>query len=104
MTNSDKKEINTDQAKVELPVKQLNEEEEISEETVAVIMAALTAYYQTTQHNTPYYFSETFAAIGCAEYYKATKDKAVLDSAEKYFDVAYECYSGVRKNSIPTAS
>lgn len=45
-----------------------------------------------------YYFSETFAAIGCAEYYKATKDKAVLDSAEKYFDVAYECYSGVRKN------
>lgn len=45
-----------------------------------------------------YYFSETFAAIGCAEYYKATGDKAVLESAEKYFDVAYECFTGIRKN------
>ena len=45
-----------------------------------------------------YYFSETFAAIGCAEYYKATGDKKVLADAEKYFDVAYECFTGVRKN------
>ena len=45
-----------------------------------------------------YYFSETFAAIGCAELYKATGDKAVLESAEKYFNVAYECFTGVRKN------
>ncbi len=45
-----------------------------------------------------YYFSETFAAIGCAEYYKATGDAAVLETAERYFDVAYECYTGVRKN------
>ena len=45
-----------------------------------------------------YYFSETFAAIGCAELYKATGDKAVLESAEKYFTVAYECFTGVRKN------
>lgn len=45
-----------------------------------------------------YYFSETFAAIGCAEYYKATGDEEILKSAEKYFDVAYECYTGVRKN------
>jgi len=44
-----------------------------------------------------YYFSETFAAIGCAEYYKATNDDAALDMAEKYFDVAYECFTGVRK-------
>lgn len=44
-----------------------------------------------------YYFSETFAAIGCAEYYKATGEQAVLESAEKYFDVAYECFAGVRK-------
>ena len=44
-----------------------------------------------------YYFSETFAAIGCAEYYKATKDKTVLEKAEKYFAVAYECFTGERK-------
>ena len=45
-----------------------------------------------------YYFSETFAAIGCAEYYKATGDEEVLKDAEKYFDVAYECFTGIRKN------
>jgi len=44
-----------------------------------------------------YYFSETFAAIGCAEYYKATGDKKILDDAEKYFDVAYECFTGKRE-------
>lgn len=46
-----------------------------------------------------YYFSETFAAIGCAEYYKATGDKSILETAEKYFTVAYECYKGIRKNT-----
>lgn len=46
-----------------------------------------------------YYFSETFAAIGCAEYYKATGNKNALIDAEKYFDVAYECFTGVRKNA-----
>ena len=45
-----------------------------------------------------YYFSETFAAIGCAELYKATGDREVLESAEKYFTVAYECFKGIRKN------
>ena len=45
-----------------------------------------------------YYFSETFAAIGCAEYYKASGDERALADAEKYFTVAYECYTGVRKN------
>ena len=45
-----------------------------------------------------YYFSETFAAIGCAELYKATGDKDVLECAEKYFTVAYECFKGIRKN------
>ncbi len=45
-----------------------------------------------------YYFSETFAAIGLAEYYKATQDKEALIEAEKYFTVAYECFKGVRKN------
>ena len=45
-----------------------------------------------------YYYSETFAAIGCAEYYKATGNREVLATAERYFDVAYECFTGVRKN------
>ena len=45
-----------------------------------------------------YYFSETFAAIGCAEYYKASGDKAALADARKYFDIAYECFTGVRTN------
>lgn len=45
-----------------------------------------------------YYFSETFAAIGCAELFKATGRKEVLESAEKYFTVAYECFTGVRTN------
>lgn len=45
-----------------------------------------------------YYFSETFAAIGCAELYKATGMEEVLRSAEQYFTVAYECFTGVRKN------
>lgn len=49
-----------------------------------------------------YYFSETFAAIGCAEYYKATGDEKVLEDAEKYFDVAYECFTGVRKTTPKT--
>lgn len=46
-----------------------------------------------------YYFSETFAAIGCAEYYKATGNKDALADAAKYFDVAYECYTGARKTA-----
>ena len=45
-----------------------------------------------------YYFSETFAAIGAAELYKATGREEVFLSAERYFNVAYECYTGVRKN------
>lgn len=39
-----------------------------------------------------YYFSETFAAIGCMEYYKATGNEEVLEKAEKYFDVAYSIF------------
>ena len=49
-----------------------------------------------------YYFSETFAAIGCAEYYKATGDEKVWKDAEMYFDVAYECFTGIRKNTPKT--
>ena len=39
-----------------------------------------------------YYFSETFAAIGCAEYYIATGDKKVWEDAEKYFETAYKIF------------
>ncbi|MBR3894456.1 MAG: AGE family epimerase/isomerase [Clostridia bacterium] len=45
-----------------------------------------------------YYFSETFAAIGCAEYYRASGNRQALLDARKYFDVAYECFTGVRQN------
>lgn len=43
-----------------------------------------------------YYFSETFAAIGCAEYYIASGDSKALTDARKYFDIAYECFAGIR--------
>jgi len=46
-----------------------------------------------------YYFSETFAAIGCAEYYRASKDPHALKAAREYFGTAYDCFTGVR----PTA-
>lgn len=39
-----------------------------------------------------YYFSETFAAIGCAEYYRACGKEEALEMAEKYFDVAYSIF------------
>jgi len=39
-----------------------------------------------------YYYSETFAAIGCAELYKAIGDPAVMENAEKYFDIAYSIF------------
>ncbi len=39
-----------------------------------------------------YYYSETFAAIGCAEYYKARGDYAAAELAERYFDTAYELF------------
>ncbi len=39
-----------------------------------------------------YYFSETFAAIGCAEYYVATGEREAWEKAEKYFDIAYSIF------------
>ena len=38
------------------------------------------------------YYSETFAAIGCAEYYIATGKRDAWKNAEKYFDIAYRLY------------
>jgi len=46
-----------------------------------------------------YYFSETFAAIGCAEYYFATGDEEAKRRAEMYFDVAYDIFSGKVKTA-----
>ena len=43
-----------------------------------------------------YYFSETFAAIGCAEYYRASNDPSALRDARYYFDTAYDCFTGAR--------
>ncbi len=40
-----------------------------------------------------YYFSETFAAIGCCEYWLASGDPQARFLAEKYFDIAYRLYS-----------
>ena len=45
-----------------------------------------------------YYFSETFAAIGCAEYYAASGEREALLAARKYFDIAYDCFTGKIKN------
>lgn len=46
-----------------------------------------------------YYFSETFAAIGCAEYFLATGDIEAKEKAEAYFDTAYQIYSGKVKTA-----
>lgn len=59
-------------------------------------------YFTVTEDGRPlqkrrYYFSETFAAIGCAEYYKASGDRQALEDAKRYFRVAYECFKGIRK-------
>lgn len=42
-----------------------------------------------------YFFSETFAAIGCAEYYKACKKPEVWEDAKKYFDMACRVFYNV---------
>lgn len=46
-----------------------------------------------------YYFPETFAAIGCAEYYLASHDPLALRTARKCFDIAYECFTGKIQNA-----
>lgn len=39
-----------------------------------------------------YYFSETFAAIGCAQYFGACGDIEVWETAKKYYNTAKRCY------------
>lgn len=53
--------------------------------------------YTITRDGTPiekrkYWFSETFAAIGCCEYWLATGDEKAKVWAEKYFYLAYSLY------------
>lgn len=46
-----------------------------------------------------YYFSETFAAIGCAQYYKATGDAKVWENAERFFKIADDCFNNPSLNA-----
>lgn len=46
-----------------------------------------------------YYFSETFAAIGCCEYWLATGDETAKLRAERYFKIAYELYHNPAPNA-----
>ena len=39
-----------------------------------------------------YYFSETFAAIGCAQYFKASGNAEAWKLANKYYDTAKRCF------------
>lgn len=51
------------------------------------------------------YYSETFAAVGCAEYYLATGREDVRAAAERYFDTAYALYKAeLARPADPTAS
>lgn len=54
-------------------------------------------FFTVTQEGNPiqkrrYYYSETFAAIGCAQYFKATGDSRAWTLAEQYFNTAKNCY------------
>ena len=48
-----------------------------------------------------HYFSETFAAIGCAQYFKACKDISVWQTAKKYYDTAKRCYELAASTDLP---
>ena len=45
-----------------------------------------------------YYFSETFAAIGCAEYYRATGNPEAWERAREYFNTAARCFENPSLN------
>lgn len=45
-----------------------------------------------------YYFSETFAAIGSAQYFKATGDIKAWENAERFFKVADDCFNNPSLN------
>ena len=45
-----------------------------------------------------YYYSETFAAIACAQYFKATGEKEAWERAERYFAIAKRCFDDPTQN------
>ena len=49
-----------------------------------------------------YYFSETFAAIGCAQYFKASGDASAWKLAKQYYDTAKRCYDDPSLNPPKT--
>lgn len=55
-------------------------------------MAFIVARDGTAIQKRKYYFSETFAAIGCCEYWLASGDERAKEWAEAYFDKAYSLY------------
>lgn len=60
-------------------------------------------FFQVTQDGRPiqkrrYYFSETFAVIGCAEYSKASGDTNALEQAKKTFDMILDLYENPWKS------
>lgn len=60
-------------------------------------------FFTVTQEGAPiqkrrYYFSETFAAIGCAQYFKATGDNEAWLNAKKYYFKAKNCYDNPSHN------
>ena len=60
-------------------------------------------FFTVTREGAPiqkrrYYFSETFAAIGCAQYFKATGLDEAWQSAEKYYETARACYENPALN------
>ncbi len=61
-------------------------------------------FFTVTREGAPiqkrrYYFSETFAAIGCAQYFKASGNENAWVLAEKYYAVAKACYDNPSLNT-----
>ncbi len=61
-------------------------------------------FFTVTREGAPiqkrrYYFSETFAAIGCAQYFKASGDSEAWANAKKYYAVAKACYDDPSLNT-----
>lgn len=59
-------------------------------------------YFHVTREGAPirmrrYFFSETFAAIACAAYAKASGDQTIADKARELFGICIEYAEGLRK-------
>ena len=61
-------------------------------------------FFTVTREGAPiqkrrYYFSETFAAIGCAQYFKASGNERAWALAETYYAMAKACYDNPALNA-----